>query len=107
MHHAHLALTTYLMHIGVVVSRVFSFTSTQEFFYSCISPSSALLQTFLSKEPSETLDASMTFNFSVSVCNSIIFRSLECLCCRRRPTSFYEDFWVFYLRSLGFVLSGL
>ena len=51
------------------------------FFYSCISPFSMLLQTSLSKDPSET---STIFYFPVSVCNSNIFRvagSLKCLCC--------------------------
>ena len=93
-----------------MVSRVVSFTSSQEFFDSYISPSFALLQTSLSKEPLETLDASTTFDFSVSVCNLNLFRvvgSLECLCCWRRPISFYEGFWVFGLRSLGFFLDGL
>ena len=88
-----------------MVSRVVSFMSSQDFFDSYISPFSALLQTSLSKEPSETLNASTTFDFPVSVCNSNLFRvagSLECLCCWRCPTSFYEGFWVFGLRSLDF-----
>ena len=69
-----------------------------------------LLQTSLSKEPSETLDALMTFDFLVSVCNLNLFHVaglLKCLCCWRRPTSFCKGFWVFGLRFLGFVLGGL
>ena len=53
------------------------------------------MQIFLSNEPSETLDASTTFDFLVSVFNSKIFRVaglLECLCCWRRPTGFYDGF---------------
>ena len=93
-----------------MVSRVVSFMSSQEFFDSCISPSSTLLQTSFSKEPLKTFDASTTFDFPVSVCNSNLFRIvglLECLCCWRRPTSFCKGFLVFGLRSLGFVLGGL
>ena len=87
-----------------------SFTSSQEFFDSYISPSSAPLRTSLSKEASEILDASMTFDFPMSFCNSNIFcvaGLLECLCYWRRPTSFSEGFLVFGLPSLGFILGGL
>ena len=93
----------------LVVSRVVSFTSSQEFFDFYISPSFALLQTSLSKEPSETLDTLMTFDFLVSVFNSNLFLvvgSLKCLCCWRLPTGFWEGFWVFGLLSLGFVPGG-
>ena len=62
-----------------MVSRVVSFTSSREFFDSCIPPSFALLQTPLSKEPLEILDASTTFDFLVSVCNSNLFCVIGCL----------------------------
>ena len=86
-----------------------SFTSPQEFFDFCISPSPTLLRTSLSKEASEIHDASWTFDFPVSVWDLNLFRAvglLECLCYWRHPTSFCEGFWVFGLRFLGFVPGG-
>ena len=70
----HFAMTAHLMLLlapyptnRVGVSIVVSFTFSQLFFYSCNFAFSVLLQTFLSKEPSETLDFSTIFDFSVNV----------------------------------------
>ena len=71
------------------------------FFNSCNLSSSALLQLPLSKEPSETLDTSKTFDFPVSFCNSNLFRIaglLGCLRGWRCPTSFREGFWFTFFR---------
>ena len=79
----------------ICLSKWFLLFLFKNFLIHVFSPSSALLQTSLSKEPSETLDASTTFDFLVSVFNSNLFRitgSLECLCCWRRPTCFYKVF---------------
>ena len=54
-----------------------------------------LLQTFLSKQPSDTLDSSMTFDFSVSVGISnflFIIGLFECFCGWGRPIRFCEGF---------------
>ena len=57
------------LQIGIAVSRGVSFTSSQKiyFLYSYTSSSSAPLRIPLPKDPSETLDTSTTFDFSVSV----------------------------------------
>ena len=62
----------------------------------CTSSFFALLQTSLPKEPLETIDASMAFDFSVSVCISNLFRVaglLECLRGWRYSISLCEGFW--------------
>ena len=70
----HFSMTAHLMLLlapyptnRVGVSIVVSFTFSQHFFYSCNFSFSVLLQTFLSKDPSETLDFLTIFCFSVSV----------------------------------------
>ena len=68
-----------------------------------------LLQNSLLKEPSETLDSSTTFDFSVSVCNSNLFHVaglLECPVVEGVLHVSCYGFWVFGLRSLGFILGG-
>ena len=60
-----------------------------------------LLQTFLLKEPSKTFDASTTFDFPVSVCNSNLFHVaglLECLRGWRCSISFRGSFWFTFFR---------
>ena len=118
MHPVYLVLTTHLMCLTMPYPYKLGYWSQRDFFYlfskdfffdSCISSSSKLIQISISKEPSETLDASTTFDFPVSVCNSNLFcvtGLLECLCCWRRPTCFCNGFWVLSLRSLGFVPGG-
>ena len=60
-----------------------------------------LLQIYLPKESSETLDASTTVDFSVSVYNSnlsYIAGLLECLRGWRCSISFCEGFWFTFFR---------
>ena len=62
---------------------------------SCDSAFSALLRTFRSKEPPETLDFSTTINFMVNsrISNILFIDGLfECFCGWGRPTRFYEGF---------------
>ena len=70
-------------------------------FDSCTSSSSALLQISLPKEQLKTLEASTTFDFSVSVCKSNLFRVvglLECLHGWRCYISFREGLWFTFFR---------
>ena len=60
-----------------------------------------LLRTFLSKEPSKTLDSSTTSDFPVSVRISnllFIVGLFECFCGWGRPIRFYEGFWFAFPR---------
>ena len=88
------------------LKRGFFYVFSKDFFFDSYIPSSStLLQNSLSKEPSETLDASTTFNFPVSVCNSNLFPItclLECLCCWRHPTGFLRRFLGFCFAFLKF-----
>ena len=64
----------------------------------------ALLRTFLSKEPSKTLDSSMTVDFLVStrISNILFIPGLfECFCGWRRPTMFYEGFLFAFSKVLS------
>ena len=61
------------LQIGVGVSIEVSFTFSQSFYNSCNFAFYLLLRTFLSKEPSKTLDYSTTFGFPVSVRVSNLF----------------------------------
>ena len=94
VHLTHLILTTHLMRLSTPtpINRDSGFF----FFLLLYFISSALLQTSLPKEPLETLDASTTFDFSISVCNSNLFRVvgfLECLRDLRCSISFRKGFW--------------
>ena len=108
VHPMHLVLMVHLMRLSTptLINRDSSLNSG--FFYVflkvffsfsfdyCISSSSALLQTSLPKEPSETLNASTTFDFLVSVFNSNLFRIaslLECFHVWRCSISFRKGFW--------------
>ena len=89
-----------------MVSTVVSFTFSQKVlcflsFDSCTLSSFALLQVFLPNEPLEIFYASTTFDFSMSVCNSNLFRVtsfLERFCDWRCSISFWEGFWFTFFR---------
>ena len=60
-----------------------------------------LMRTFLSKEPSKTLDSSTNFDFPVSVhISNLIFivGLFECFCGWRRPIRLCEGFWFAFPR---------
>ena len=108
VHPMHLVLMVHLMRLSTLtpinrdssLNSGFFYVSSEVFFSfsfdSYISSSSALLQTSLPKEPLETLNASTTFDFMVSVYNSNLFRVpslLECFHSWRCSISFREGFW--------------
>ena len=66
-----------------------------------------LLQIFLPKETSETLDTSMTFDFPVSVSTQTFSASLVCLSVSVVGGILLVFTNVFGLHSLGFILSTL
>ena len=81
--------------------------SSQEFFYSCISVSSMLLGTFLSKEASKILDTWMTLDFPVSVHNSnllCVVGSFDCLCDWGIPLGSTKGFGSHFLGFVTVVL---
>ena len=119
MHPTYIVLTVHLMHLTTpypinrddgLKSCLFYVFSKDFFFTPVFHPPLRFCKFPFQRSHRTPLTLRRILIFWVQVCFSNLFCVVglfECLCCWRHPTGFCDDFWVFGLRSLGFVPGGL